>query len=117
MLERCGYPLVRDDAPPPRPTEMESLTNWLLSERSRLCDEQPSFIWFRDIAILTKFLCTMETREAEQQVCENNTDFENKFMFFFCSVDVMQQENINHGDWLLLMVVVPEEDLELKFYH
>ena len=64
FLERCGYELIPRDNPNP-PPEMEALMEWMLSDRTALAQDHPEFHMMRDMALLFKFLATMETRDAE----------------------------------------------------
>jgi len=65
LLERCGYKLIKRDNPNP-PPDIETLMEWLCSDRTTLAQDHPEFLWMRDLAALFKFLSTMETREMEQ---------------------------------------------------
>ena len=64
LLHRCGYPLIPRDVQRP-PTEIEALCNWLFEPETPLAQEHPEFALIRDMAALSKFLLTMQTREAE----------------------------------------------------
>jgi len=64
LLHRCGYPLIPRDVQRP-PTEIEALCNWMFEPETPLAQNHPEFGLARDMAALSKFLLTMQTREAE----------------------------------------------------
>ena len=78
MLHKCGYPLIPRDVQRP-PTEIEALCNWMFEPETPLATEHPEFGLLRDMAALSKFLLTMQTREAE--LIKRRMD-QNRFMNF-----------------------------------
>ena len=64
LIERCGYELMARGGMG-QASEMESLMNWMLSERTSLAQDHPEFLMLRDMICMFKFLATMETRQVE----------------------------------------------------
>ena len=68
VLEQFGYPLfgtneaegMEDEQP-----EMELLMQWLMSNNTMLARDHPEWPMLRDVALLFKYLATMETRQSE----------------------------------------------------
>lgn len=64
VMEHFGYPLFEgedEDAPP----EMEALMQWFTSPSSRLARDHPEWAMLRDVALIVKYLATMEPRQCE----------------------------------------------------
>jgi thiol-disulfide isomerase/thioredoxin len=64
MLARCGFELIPRNARRP-PPEIEALCHWLFEPETDLATKHPEFGLMRDMAVLGKFLLTMQTREHE----------------------------------------------------
>jgi hypothetical protein len=66
LMDECGYELFDRDNPQ-HPPEMEALMEWLLSDSNPLAEHESGKIFkmARDVALLSKWMITMETREME----------------------------------------------------
>ncbi|AAZ13558.1 hypothetical protein, conserved [Trypanosoma brucei brucei TREU927] len=72
LLDNCGYRLAETSGPSmftaaggSGGSEMEQLMQWFCSARSPLARDHPEFGQLRDMVLLTKFLVTMEMRDAQ----------------------------------------------------
>ncbi|RNF23641.1 uncharacterized protein Tco025E_02741 [Trypanosoma conorhini] len=65
LLDSCGYSLHAAGGFAAAGSEMDMLMQWFCSHRTSLAREHPEFGRLRDMVLLTKFLATMEMRDAQ----------------------------------------------------
>eukprot|EP01065_Artemidia_motanka_P000909 TRINITY_DN1042_c0_g1_i1.p1 TRINITY_DN1042_c0_g1~~TRINITY_DN1042_c0_g1_i1.p1 ORF type:complete len:4224 (+),score=1358.75 TRINITY_DN1042_c0_g1_i1:274-12672(+) len=65
LVVRSGLPLIPEALQSQQPSEMDALLHYLCEPHSALAEQQPEWIYVRDMAALYRFLATMETRDTE----------------------------------------------------
>ncbi|KAF8285120.1 hypothetical protein TcBrA4_0033550 [Trypanosoma cruzi] len=74
FLDHCSYSLHDLGGFAAAGSEMDTLMQWLCSTRTPLAREHPEFARLRDMVLLTKFLATMEMRDAQLLRRRKETD-------------------------------------------